>query len=126
VRFLVDECLSRHFMIHLRAAGYDALSVKDLCPGVDDDVVLHRATAESRIVITEDWDFGELTVRLRLPATGVVIGVIGSFDGTLDEIAASIVKSIVSLGDTCFGHLTIVEPHRVRQRPINFAPGPHP
>jgi predicted nuclease of predicted toxin-antitoxin system len=123
VRFLVDECLSRHFVLHLQAAGYDATWVQDVCPSAVDKLVLERATAEGRIVLSEDWDFGELTVRLRLPTTGVVIAVIGSFDGTLDDIARSVVAAIQRLGTSCEGHLTIIEPHRVRQRPINFDAG---
>jgi len=41
--------------------------------GADDRTVLQHAHAEQRILLTEDKDFGELVVRLGLPAYGVLL-----------------------------------------------------
>lgn len=40
--------------------------------GAKADVILSRAYAEERILLTEDKDFGELVFRLRKPASGLV------------------------------------------------------
>ena len=50
------------------------LSVKESMRSVQDDVILSRAQAEQRVVVTHDKDFGELAFRARLPAScGVVL-----------------------------------------------------
>jgi predicted nuclease of predicted toxin-antitoxin system len=41
--------------------------------GADDTAILDHAAAEERILLTEDKDFGELVVRLGLPAHGVIL-----------------------------------------------------
>jgi len=46
--------------------------VKEIAPGTDDETVLQMAADQQRILLTEDKDFGELVVRLKLPAFGIV------------------------------------------------------
>lgn len=118
MRFLVDECLSRHFVVRLRSAGHDAVWVQDVCPAANDKEVLELATEEDRIVISTDWDFGELVIRLALPAKGIVIVPVHQFEASLDTLAAYAVDIIAKLGDSCLGSLTVIEPHKTRQRPI--------
>ena len=121
MHFLVDECLSRHMAERLRLDGHDVVWARNVCPGNDDRLVLDRANAEGRIVITEDRDFGDLTIRLRLHAIGIIIVAVGEFDTTLDEIAIHVAQCIGKLGDTCKNTLTVIEPGRIRQRPINLS-----
>lgn len=71
--FFVDECVARQIVDGLRLRGFDIIDAKDVCRGDDDERVLALAATAGRIVITHDWGFGELTVRQRLPASGVVI-----------------------------------------------------
>ena len=118
MRFLVDECLSRHFVAHLKSAGHDVVWAQDICPGAGDPSVLELATAQNRIVISEDWDFGELVVRFALPAKGVVIVPVNAFDLSLDATARYATDAIDKLGDGCVGMLTVIEPHKTRQRPL--------
>lgn len=44
----------------LQHLGHDVLSVRDLDPAMPDIDILERATAENRLVVTMDKDFGEL------------------------------------------------------------------
>ncbi len=119
MRFLVDECLSKHFVTYLRNAGHDVIWVQEVCPAADDQSVLALATAEGRIVVSQDWDFGELVFRFALPAKGVVIVPVQAFDDTLDGIAAYATGVIQHLGESCIGTLTVIEPHKTRQRRLD-------
>jgi len=55
VKFLIDEMFSPAVARHLTDLGHDAQHVRDLgLGGRTDDEVLHRATAEDRVVVTEN------------------------------------------------------------------------
>jgi Domain of unknown function (DUF5615) len=55
VRFLIDEMFSPAVARTLTELGHDALHVRDLgLGGRTDDEVLDRATAEDRVVVTEN------------------------------------------------------------------------
>jgi predicted nuclease of predicted toxin-antitoxin system len=57
----------------LRGDGHDVLYVKETNPGATDDKVLQLSTDQQRVLVTEDKDFGELVVRLKLPAYGIIL-----------------------------------------------------
>ena len=114
--FLVDECVLRALVIEMRGRGHDVVSVRESYPGFDDEQILALATAQGRIVLTEDRNFGTLTVRMRQPAVGVVIAHLGRFPGSAAQIVASVAKTIDDLGADCIGNLTVIEPGRARQR----------
>ena len=118
MRFLVDDCIPRQVVARLRLEGHDVIWARDVCPGDEDTKVLARAVSENRILLTEDRDFGELTVRFKLPAIGVVIASIGEFAWGLDVIAEHVVRVVNDLDGSCVGALTVIEPGRARQRPL--------
>jgi predicted nuclease of predicted toxin-antitoxin system len=72
VNFLADECCDAFLVDGLRGDGHDVLYVKESAPGTDDHTVLQMAADQERVLLTEDKDFGELVVRLKLPAYGIV------------------------------------------------------
>ena len=118
MRFLVDECLFRQIVEALRAAGHDVTWVRQDCRGFDDEAVLAKAVQEDRILVSEDRDFGTLTVRLGRPAIGIVIVAASEFPLSLQAIAEHVAIVVTSLGDRCKGSLTTIEPGRVRQRDL--------
>lgn len=71
--FLVDECAGPSVANWLRKQGHDVFSVYDSARGIDDDVVVEKAFAENRILITNDKDFGNQVFRERKPHHGVVL-----------------------------------------------------
>jgi predicted nuclease of predicted toxin-antitoxin system len=73
VNLVADECCDALLVVQLRTDGHDVVYVKDVAPGTDDATVLQMASAQQRILLTEDKDFGELVVRLKLPAHGIVL-----------------------------------------------------
>jgi predicted nuclease of predicted toxin-antitoxin system len=82
VKFLADECRDALLVAGLRQEGHDVLYVMEYAPGVDDETVLQQAAADQRILLTEDKDFGELVVRLGLPAYGIVLLRLNPADST--------------------------------------------
>lgn len=73
MNLLADECCDAPVADGLRADGHDVLYVREMARGADDDTVLRMAAGQQRVLLTEDKDFGELIVRLKLPAFGIVL-----------------------------------------------------
>ncbi|MBW3600640.1 MAG: DUF5615 family PIN-like protein [Planctomycetes bacterium] len=73
MNLLADECCDALVVAGLRGDGHDVVYVKEAAPGSDDQTVLQLAYGQQRILLTEDKDFGELVVRLKLPAYGVLL-----------------------------------------------------
>lgn len=114
--FFADECVGRRIVEGLAQAGFDIVDAKVVCKGDDDERVLAPAAAAGRIVITDDWGFGEMTVRHGQPAAGVIIlSLYALAAGTREAYA---VARIAEIADRASGLLTIVEPGRVRTRPL--------
>jgi len=119
---MVDECLPRLLVLELRMRGHDVAWVRESFRGFEDEKILALATSEGRIVLTEDRDYGTLTMRLRQPAVGLVIAHMSRFPGTVAEIAGRVAQEIDDLGAACVGFLTVIEPGRVRQRALPNVP----
>lgn len=114
--FFADECVARLIVDGLRDAGYDVVSASQECPGDSDDRALALAAAGGRVVITDDRGFGELAIRYRQPALGVIILSLYQFPALVREAYA--VQRIIELAPQCEGQLAIIEPGRVRLRPL--------
>ena len=70
---LTDENLAPIIVAFLRREGFDVLDVAENgWRGEDDGILLQRATARGRVVITQDGDFGTLAIRDRNPFVGIV------------------------------------------------------
>lgn len=116
MRLFVDENISGRLVQLLRAQGHDVVWVRETLRGTPDDQLLALATADDRIVLTEDRDFGYLTIALRQPAIGIIIAEINSLPGSASEISKHVADVVSTLGDNAKGWLTLIEPSRVRQR----------
>jgi predicted nuclease of predicted toxin-antitoxin system len=116
MRFVADENISRRVIDRLRADGNDVMSVAGPLAGIPDTEVLKVAEAESRILITEDQDFGELVVRQRLGIRGVVLL---ELDRLSTETEADRVAEVVAAhADQLAGNLIVIEPACIRVRPL--------
>lgn len=78
--------------------------------------MLARATAEQRIIVTEDFDFGDLLIRDLLKGYGAIILFLPDADATAR--AARLAKVLDTPGFVAEGYLSIVTLRRVRQRPL--------
>jgi len=116
MRFLADENVSRLVVERLQAAGIDVITVGATHSGASDGDVLAMATREHRVLITEDQDFGELIVRQRLGVDGIVLLELDRLSSTAE--ADRVVAVIMGNQDKLAGNLLVIEPGRIRVRPL--------
>jgi hypothetical protein len=73
MRFLADECCDFSAVRSLRAEGHDVLAVSEFQHRSEDKEVMELALTESRILLTEDKDFGWLVFAARVDSPGVIL-----------------------------------------------------
>jgi predicted nuclease of predicted toxin-antitoxin system len=117
MRLLADENVSRHVVESLRAAGHEVLAVSAATPGANDIEVLASADREACILITEDRDFGELVVRQRLGVRGVILLELDRLSNAAEAALVTVVAT--AHADKLAGNLVVIEPGRVRVRPLS-------
>jgi Domain of unknown function (DUF5615) len=116
MRFPANENFPGAAVRALQEGGHDTLWVRIAAPGAGDLEVLARAARERRILLTFDKDFGELARTSALPSTcGIVLFRI-PMPGAGD-VGRRLADLIMSRDDWA-GHFSIVEPGRVRMRPL--------
>jgi len=120
MRFLVDASLPRSAVPMLRQLSHDAVDVRDIgMRSATDDVIAAHARSNRLTLVTRDSDFGD--TRNYPPADYAGIVVLRPHD---DATAAQLVKLLESFArrqdwlDQLTGRLAIVEPWRVRFRPV--------
>jgi predicted nuclease of predicted toxin-antitoxin system len=116
MRFLADENVSRLVIERLRAGGFEVISIGETKPGVSDRDVLEAADAEGCILITEDRDFGELVIRQRLGVRGLILLELDRLSNSTE--ADAIVEIVSTHSDKLLGNLLVIEPGRIRVRPL--------
>ena len=60
MKFLIDRCAGRRLADWLREQGHDVVEVRSDPPDPGDRVILERAVADQRVLLTIDTDFGYL------------------------------------------------------------------
>jgi predicted nuclease of predicted toxin-antitoxin system len=116
MRWLADECVDAALESQLRGAGHDILYVAEVPSGATDAEVLRRARNDSRLLLTEDKDFGELLFRLKLAVPGVVLLRLRPEQHRLKW--ARLEAAIEQFGDKLFGRYVVIENTRLRSRPL--------
>ncbi len=116
MRLLTNENIPESAVGALRDRGHDVLAVKESMRGADDQAILARAQIESRLVVTQDKDFGELAFRLGLPAEGgIVLFRLAGDDPDAD--IRRMVEVIDSRTDWA-GQFAVATDDRIRMRPL--------
>jgi predicted nuclease of predicted toxin-antitoxin system len=112
VRFVADENIPRITVEALQALGHDVTWIKDLAPSTPDEDILADAQRESRVLITFDKDFGDLTFKLGLPAYGGVI--LLRLTGHSAKEVTDIICARLSTRETWAGLFSVIDRNRVR------------
>lgn len=98
----------------LREAGHDVLYIAETDRQASDEAIMGMAIDEDRVVVTADYDFGELAVRHRLAAPGVVL--LAPSKQPAAVRASRLISLMSELGERLRGSLTIIEDERLRFR----------
>jgi hypothetical protein len=116
LRLLCNENIPRALVAGLRDGGHEVAWMSEIAPGAPDTEVLRRAAEGRRICLTCDKDFRELAARHpQQAAAGVILLRLPLWP--LADVVARLAALIDSRADW-EGHFVVVEPHRLRMRPI--------
>jgi predicted nuclease of predicted toxin-antitoxin system len=72
MKILLDSCVWGKAAGELRAAGHDVIWAGDWHPDPGDEEILARASAQGRVLVTLDKDFGELAILHDTQHCGIV------------------------------------------------------
>jgi predicted nuclease of predicted toxin-antitoxin system len=112
VRFLADESCDFAVVTALRAAGHDVSAVTEVSPRAKDPDVLALARSESRVLLTEDKDFGLLAYAGGQDTAGVLL--IRFPSDARSSLGQSVVTLVSELGERAVGAFVVIEPGRAR------------
>jgi len=113
--FVADEHIPLATINILRAAGYRVLSVREECPGANDEQILQLADCERLVIITCDKDFGELIYKEKAKfSSGVVYCCSSKFSP--NEIAELILYHLNEFTAEFEGMITVLSRGKFRQR----------
>ncbi len=73
MKFIIDESSGKAIAQFLISQGYDVIYVGDFMEQALDEEVLKYATAENRILVTNDKDFGELVYKKYKKVAGLIL-----------------------------------------------------
>jgi predicted nuclease of predicted toxin-antitoxin system len=116
MRLLADENFPGPAVAALRAAGHDVLWARTDLAAQSDPMILNRAVAEDRVVLTFDKDFGDLAFHWGLPASCGVI--LFRITVTSPEVAARRAVAELSTRTDWAGKFAVIDDYRVRIRPL--------
>lgn len=112
MRFFADESCDFAVVTALRAAGHDVSAVVEISAGADDAAVLAIARSESRVLLTEDKDFGLLAYAGGQQSAGVIlIRLPGNARSALGQTVVDVVNEF---RDRLSNAFAVVEPGRCR------------
>ena len=117
MKFLIDNALSPNLAVGLRATGHDVVHVRDIgLASASDEDVFQVALADSRVIVSEDTDFGTLLALRDAAKPSVVL-----FRGIQDRSAANLLSLLLTnlaavTRDLDAGAVVVIENARIRIR----------
>jgi predicted nuclease of predicted toxin-antitoxin system len=115
MRFLADESCDFAAVRALRDEGHDVLAVAEAARGAKDPEVVQLAREESRVLLTEDKDFGWYVYAAGEGGVGVVL--IRFPAGARRALGNEVLEAVRSLAGRLPRSFTVIEPGRVRVSP---------
>ena len=110
--FLADESCDFAIVRALRTAGYDVKAVRDVSRGAPDDEVIKLAVKESRTLLTEDKDFGQLVYASTAKSPGVILVRFPAH--VRQNIAKMVVEFVGNNSSKIKRHFIVIQPGRIR------------
>ena len=112
MRFLADESCDFVVVRALRAAGHDVEAVAERLGGAEDPAVLDFAVHESRILLTEDKDFGQLFYATSRPSGCVLL--IRFPVSARRSLAKTVTNFVDREAERLEGCFVVLQPGRIR------------
>jgi predicted nuclease of predicted toxin-antitoxin system len=116
MKFLADENVEKPVVDWLRKNGFDVLFVTEFAKSSTDDELLERAKRDSRILLTNDKDFGELVFLQRKSSAGVILMRFTNDDSS--NKVRYISHLMTNYSDRLEGNFTVINETKVRFRNI--------
>lgn len=113
---IADESVDFEIVEALRKAGVEVMAVVEMKPGISDDEVLEIANKLNLLLLTEDKDFGELVVRLRMPNAGVILLRLSGVE--LSDKIELTVNVIIENFEKLGNHFSVLDERRLRIRRV--------
>ena len=114
MKLLADANLEPALVAALREDGHNVSYVREIRKTAKDDLILKLAHKQRRVVVTNDLDFGDLTVRDQMAHAGVILLRLAPL--TLAARIARTREFLRSVSEIAPGVLYVVEPARERKR----------
>jgi len=123
VRWLLDENQSPVIAESLRAAGHDAVHVRELGrAGATDQELLVLAGEEDRVIVSGDTDFGELLARTNRARPSIVL-LRRQSGRKAAQIASLLLANLPAVEDDLVaGAIVVVDEDRLRIRRLPLRP----
>jgi predicted nuclease of predicted toxin-antitoxin system len=115
---VADESVDFAIVTLLRKSGFEVLAIVEEHPGWPDDRVLEIAFLREAYLITEDKDFGELTYRFQKNSHGILLIRLPQEES--EAKAALVLEIIQSDFERLWKNFSVLEPFKLRVRPMNF------
>ena len=120
MRFLIDADLPRAVALRIRREGHDAVDVRDVGLGAASDAeIARRARDERRCLVSGDFGFAD--VRNYEPMSYAGILVLSLPAGATARLILQLIEDVMQQPEILArldGRLAIVEPGRLRLRPL--------
>jgi len=115
-KYLADENVPAETVEAIRQAGHDVKWIKELSPGADDSSVLVMSSAEDRVLVTFDKDFGEMAFRQGKRATCGVILMRPRLRSPM--LLAQFVLTVLAQPIAWKGHFSVAQEGKLRVIPL--------
>lgn len=117
--FLVDENVDFPVVLFLRNKGYDSAYIAEDSPSLEDIKILKQAYEQSRILPTNDKDFGSLVFREKLKSKGLILF---RLKDQSSQAKIKILKFILeNYKERLQGNFIVITKNKIRIRKIPYA-----